>query len=203
MDFPLAYPPSPEECYQFLISLLHPEGLQCPEGHSLATCKIHRRNRAPIIDYRCNDCGRIFNIFSGTVLKGTKYNVTQIIQCFDGMVSGTPITRLAKEMKVDRKSLGKTCIKIKDLVAMEQEDNSQLNWFPLLREIEWWEIEDQYEGGEGQRLVVKIKQGPCFALAKMTFERIHPQTLGRKVEKYTDVKPLGKNYFKKKYTPEY
>lgn len=195
MDFPLAYPPSPEECYQFLISLLHPKGLHCPEGHSLTTCKIHRRNRAPIIDYRCNNCGRIFNIFSETVLKGTKYNVTQIIQCIDGIISGIPITQLAKEMKVDRKCLGKTCRKIKDLVAMVQKHYLQPYWVPILRKIEWWKIEDQYEGGKGQRLVVKVKKGPCYALAHKTFERIHPRTLERNVEKYTDVKRLSKYSF--------
>lgn len=197
MDFPLAYPPSPEECYQFLISLLHPGGLRCPEGHSLTTCKIHRRNRMPVIDYRCNDCGKIFNIFSGTVLKGTKYNVVQIIQCIDGMISGIPVSRLSQEMKVDRKCLGKTCMKIKELVDMVGNYYSQPDWIPILKKIEWWKIEDQYDGGKEQRLVVKVKKGPCYALVHMSFERIHPQTLERQVKKYTDVKKIDKHDCKK------
>ena len=52
MDFPLGDLLDPERCYDFLLSVLHPHGLGCPNGHALEEAFIHKRDRAPILDYR-------------------------------------------------------------------------------------------------------------------------------------------------------
>lgn len=54
-------------CYERLLSVLHPKGLRCPEGHALPADQApHDRHRAPVMDYRCRDCGKVFNVFTGT-----------------------------------------------------------------------------------------------------------------------------------------
>ena len=68
-------------------------------------CYIHKRDRAPILDYRCKGCGRCFNIFTETVLQGTKYNAVHIVQLLRGIAQGVSTARLAREMGVDRKWL--------------------------------------------------------------------------------------------------
>lgn len=55
------------ECYYFLLDLLHPQGLCCPYGHLLpASQGPHMRDRAPVLDYRCRECGAVSNLFTGT-----------------------------------------------------------------------------------------------------------------------------------------
>ena len=105
MDFPLGDLLDPERCYDFLVSLLHPQGLDCPGGHPLEEAFIHKRDRTPILDYRCKTCGCCFNLFTGTVLQGTHYNEVQIVQLLHGIAEGKPTAQLAREMGVDRKGL--------------------------------------------------------------------------------------------------
>jgi len=105
MDFPLGDLLDPERCYDFLLSVLHPHGLGCPNGHALEEAFIHKRDRTPILDYRCRTCGRCFNLFTGTVLQGTHYNEVQIVQLLHGIAEGKPTAQLAREMGVDRKWL--------------------------------------------------------------------------------------------------
>ena len=57
-----------EQCYRFLLETLHLDGLHCPNGHPLPEgLAPHDRKRAPLVKYRCRNCGAVFNIFTGTV----------------------------------------------------------------------------------------------------------------------------------------
>src|SRR3989304_4099726 len=103
MDFPLGDLLDLARCYGFLVCLLQPKGLGCPNGHPLEEAFVHKRDRAPILDYRCKTCGRCFNLFTGTVWQGTKYNEVQIVQLLHGIAEGKPPAPLAREMGVDRK----------------------------------------------------------------------------------------------------
>ena len=197
MDFPLVYKPTQEECYDTLLELLHPEGLKCPNGHDLEYSGIQRQHRAPIVDYRCKKCGRVFNVFTGTILQGTKYDPQQLIKCMDGISRDIPINRLAKEMGVDRKGLAKTCSKIDSLMPKFRSFRREEEWKAIFREIEWWEIEAQ-DDNEGNRLVVKVRFGNCYALTLSSFDKIDPDTLRRRKKTGTHVTKLSKNYFLKK-----
>lgn len=198
MDFPLAYSPTQDECYETLLNLLHPGGLRCPNGHGLEDSRVQRRHRAPIIDYRCNKCAKIFNIFTGTNLQGTKYNSQQLIHCMDGISRDIPINRLAKEMAVDRKGLAKTCSKIKPLIPLHKNFRGPEELKFILSQIERWEIQDPPEGEQGTMLVVKIRHGQCFGLFLKSFDKIDPKTSTRTKKTGTSVKPLPWNYFSKK-----
>jgi hypothetical protein len=71
MDFPIADLMDQDACYSKLLGLLHPAGLACPACKVSDHLRVHRRHRAPVIDYRCRGCGRVFNAFTGTALSGT------------------------------------------------------------------------------------------------------------------------------------
>lgn len=63
---------SEQECHDFLLKILHPEGLRCKNGHPLANGQQpHMSDRAPVVDYRCQTCGAVFNLFTGKVWAGT------------------------------------------------------------------------------------------------------------------------------------
>lgn len=105
MDFPLNDLLDEQKCYEFLLNVLHPEGLKCPNGHPLSEASVHMRDRAPILDYRCKSCGRFFNAFSGTVLEATKHNCIQLVQILRGIAQGVSTAQLAREIGIDRKGL--------------------------------------------------------------------------------------------------
>lgn len=137
MDFPLERIPSSQECYDFLIILLHPDGFQCREGHAFKESKIHRRTRGPIIDYRCNNCGRIYNIFTDTLMKGTKYSVQQIVQYIDGIIRKVTISQISRATGVGRKSLTKNKPRFKKLADMAENFEAQyINWQDVFEQLD-------------------------------------------------------------------
>lgn len=95
-----------QACHDALLAVLHPEGLKCPNGHPLPPDQApHDRHRAPIYDYRCRECGRVYNLFSGTLFQGSHYPCSVWVLLIKGIVQGTPTEHLAKETKVSFKNL--------------------------------------------------------------------------------------------------
>jgi len=72
MRFPITDLLDEQECYDYLLRVLHPDGLECPNGHPLPPDQApHDRSRDPLFAYRCRVCGCVFDIFTGTVWCGT------------------------------------------------------------------------------------------------------------------------------------
>ncbi len=106
-------------CYDFLLNALHPEGLHCPNGHPLPAGQApHRKHRAPIFDYRCRECGKVYNIFTDTALSGTRYSCVIILLILRGIAQGVPTKHIAEELGIDRSHLLKLRHKIQH-IAME------------------------------------------------------------------------------------
>jgi transposase-like protein len=104
MDFPIVELMSSDACYRFLLDLLHPDGLRCP------TCRRddfspHDRHRDPVLDYRCRDCGAVFNAYTGTPFQKTHRSPGQLVLILRGICQGTPTAQLARELDCDRKQL--------------------------------------------------------------------------------------------------
>ena len=102
MDFPISHLLDSQACYDELVLLLHPEGLGCPNGHDLAQCYVHKRDRAPVVDYRCKVCGRCFNAFTGTLWHGTYYTPVKIMLFLRGIAQGVSTAQLARELGANR-----------------------------------------------------------------------------------------------------
>ena len=104
---------SPEEflvdeqsCYDYLLQVLRPQGLYCPNGHPLPVRQApHDRHRAPVLDYRCRECGAVFNIFTDTIWSKTRYSCKTIVLILRGVAEGVPTQRLASELNLDRSHL--------------------------------------------------------------------------------------------------
>ena len=104
MDFPLTDLMDQDACYNRLIQALHPDGLACPRcgGDRLG---VHRRHREPILDYRCRDCRRVFNAFTGTALHKTSRSPAALVLILRGIARGASTARLARELGCDRMKL--------------------------------------------------------------------------------------------------
>jgi transposase-like protein len=108
MDFPIADLMDEGACYQKLVGLLHPAGLCCPgcgAGEASGGLGVHRRRRAPVLDYQCAGCGRVFNAFTGTALHGTRMRPSELVLILRGVATGASTARLARELGRQRPHL--------------------------------------------------------------------------------------------------
>ncbi|HLF27984.1 MAG TPA: hypothetical protein VJG32_16745 [Anaerolineae bacterium] len=95
-----------QACYQYLLEMLHPQGLRCPHGHALPAGQApHDAHRAPILDYRCRTCGAVFNIFTNTLWSKSRYSCATIVLILRGIARGVPTAHLAEELGIDRAHL--------------------------------------------------------------------------------------------------
>lgn len=102
LPFPIEDLMNEQKCYEFLKEILHPDGLSCPEGHPLPSQQApHDRSRTPMVNYRCRECGRVFNIFTNTVLSTISFSSCEIILLLRGIVQGDPTTQIAQELERD------------------------------------------------------------------------------------------------------
>lgn len=94
-----------EECYKFLLGLLHPSGLCCPDGHPLAEGqKPHKFRKNGLPCHRCT-CGKVFNIFTGTILRGIHYDCIKIVLMLRGFAKGETTQMLSQELKLSYNAL--------------------------------------------------------------------------------------------------
>ena len=105
MDFPIHQLMDEEACYRQVLRGLHPAGLACPRCLEDDRMSVHRRHREPVIDDRCGHCHRVFNAFTGTVLKGNKRPMAQLVLILRGFAQGVSTARLARELGCDRPEL--------------------------------------------------------------------------------------------------
>ena len=104
--FPIHELMDEQKCYDYLLQVLHLDGLRCPRGHVLpADQQPHDRHRAPIMDYRCRACGAVFNLFTDTIWSGSRYTCVQIVLILRGIAQGVPTEHLAHELGIDRSHL--------------------------------------------------------------------------------------------------
>jgi transposase-like protein len=105
MDFPISELMDEDACYAKLLSWLHPDGLACPRCGARDGWGVHRRHRAPVLDYRCTACKRVFHIFTGTLLQGTQRRPVALVLILRGCAQGVSTARLARELGCDRREL--------------------------------------------------------------------------------------------------
>src|SRR5512135_3275836 len=105
MDFPIAELMDEDACYQKIVAILHPDGLECPRCKSRDDPKVHRRHRAPVLDYRGTACNRVFNAFTETTFHKTHRRPSEILLILRGIAQGTTTARFAREMTRHRQHL--------------------------------------------------------------------------------------------------
>ncbi len=104
--FPIQSLMDEQACYDYLLSVLHPQGLHCPQGHPLSADQgAHDRHRLPLVGYRCKTCGAVFNLFTNTLWSKTRYSCATIVLILRGVAPGVPTAHLARELGLDRAHL--------------------------------------------------------------------------------------------------
>ena len=91
-----------DRCYRLRHEVLHPKGLRCPAGHALPVDQApHDRHRAPLVDDRCRECGKVFDAFTGTVLQGVRYRCSKLVPILRAFAQGVPTLPLAEWARDD------------------------------------------------------------------------------------------------------
>lgn len=106
IEFPIQDVLDEEESYVRLCEMLRPDGFICPNGHALPEEQApHERKRAPVVNYRCRECGAVYNLFTGTIWSGSHYDCRIILLLMRGFIKGVPTQELATEMGLDYKTV--------------------------------------------------------------------------------------------------
>lgn len=104
--FPIDHLMDEEKCYEFLQEVLTPEGVSCVNGHPLPPDqKPHKHSNEGLGSYRCRQCGNVFNILTGTVLRGISFSCREIVLMLRGFVQGDPTSQIAQELDRDYSNL--------------------------------------------------------------------------------------------------
>ncbi len=107
-----------QACHDFLLRVLHPDGLHCPQGHPLPAAQAAPdRQRAPNLDYRCRSCGAVFNLVTGTIWTKPRSPCSTIVQILRGSAQGVSTKHLAEEWGLDRGQLLERRQRLQALVA--------------------------------------------------------------------------------------
>jgi len=126
-----------QKCYDFLGSILHPQGLNCPKCQcSVQDSRIHRRDRAPVLGYECRK-GHFYNLLTKTVWQGTHHKCSVIIRILQGIAQGVSTLHLSQELGIDRKHLLERRHKLQNFV-----DGASIR-MPLLVEVT--EVDEMYQ----------------------------------------------------------
>ena len=82
----------------------HPTGLRCPHcGAVWAKASPFRATRTSQLQvYRCRECHRIYNLYSGTVFEGRHMRPAQVVLLVRGVLKGESAASLARELGMSR-----------------------------------------------------------------------------------------------------
>ncbi len=142
-----------DACYAKLVSWLHPDGRACPRCRRADRMHVHRRHRAPVLDYRCGHCRRVFNAFTGTIPQGTKRRPIQLAFIVRGIAQGVPTAQLARELDCDRSELLASRHRLQDL-AHRYRDR-----MPLDDRVP--EADEAYQNAGGKRATAHRSRRPA------------------------------------------
>ena len=167
MDFPIDELMDENACYVRLLEVLHPGGLACPRcgaRDDAGGLKVHRRHRAPVLDYQCRECGRVFNAFTGTALSGTPRRPSKIVLLLRGIAKGETTAALARELDCSRPRLLELRHKLQANVA---EALTGVDPAPLIDD-KAVEADEMYQAAGEKRPPASGRRRPAAAPGKQT-----------------------------------
>jgi transposase-like protein len=103
MIFPLTDLLDEQESMAWVEKHFHPEGLRCPGcGATTEHARHFRTRKRGLVDYRCQHCQRVYNLYTGTLFAGSNLEARRVVLLLRGICKGDPSTVLAEELALSR-----------------------------------------------------------------------------------------------------
>jgi transposase-like protein len=110
-----------QQSYHHLVKLLHQGDIGCPCCGSHQK-RVHSYKRSPILTYRCEPCGKFFNLFTKTVFQGTHYAPSVVVLLLRGVAQGVSSSQLSQELGLDYSNV----LKLRHQMQQNAEENLPL-----------------------------------------------------------------------------
>ena len=117
--FPLTDVLDDRVCYRWFESIFWPQGRVCSRCGARDRLSIHNREREPVLDFQCQHCRHVFNLFTGTRLQGTHRRPAQLTIIVRGIAQGVSANQLHRELGCPYKGLLVLRHKIQHWVAQQ------------------------------------------------------------------------------------
>jgi transposase-like protein len=115
-------------CYDVLVNIFHPRGLCCPRCGETERLLIHGRRRAPVLDYRCSQCSRVFNAWTNTPLRKSRLAPSGLVQLVRTILENRPTAQLARDLGRQRFPLERLRHRLQPTVFL---------WIQQVQRIPW------------------------------------------------------------------
>ena len=103
MIFPITDLLADQESLEWVAQYFHPKGLRCPGcGATTQQAREFRIHKRGFGDYRCQNCQRTYNLYTGTLFAGSKLEPRRVVLLVRGVCKGEPATVLAEELSLSR-----------------------------------------------------------------------------------------------------
>jgi len=108
MIFPITELLDEQESLAWVEKYFHPKGLRCPRcGATRDHAREFRRPKRGVVDYRCHDCQRTYNLYTGTLFVGSNLEPRRVVLLVRGVCKGEPATVLAEELAFSRQCVSR------------------------------------------------------------------------------------------------
>ena len=104
MIFPIDNLMDEQKCYEWLLQYFH-NGQLCCSACGSTHYHAHQSSRKPIIQYKCDDCGTYFNLFTATAFKGTHWPCSTVTLILRGFLKGESTLSMSKELRLGYRNL--------------------------------------------------------------------------------------------------
>jgi transposase-like protein len=106
MIFPIVELLDESESERWIARYFHPQGFGCPQCQTgVEQARVFRHSQRGLVDYRCNSCDRVYNLYTRTVFAGCRLSASQVVLLLRGVCKGESSASLAQELGVCRSTV--------------------------------------------------------------------------------------------------
>jgi transposase-like protein len=103
MIFPITDLLDDQESVEWVEKYFHPKGLRCPGCQATTQqAREFRTHKRGFLDYRCQRCQRVYNLYTGTIFAGSNLEPRRVVLLLRGVCKGEPSTILSEELALSR-----------------------------------------------------------------------------------------------------
>ena len=103
MIFPIAELLDERQSVEWVEKYFHPKRLRCPGcGATTKDARQFRTRKRGLVDYRCQECQRTYNLYTGTIFAGSNLEPRRAVLLLRGVCKGEPSSTLAEELGLSR-----------------------------------------------------------------------------------------------------